>query len=328
MNAVNQTDYKIMKLRVPTNSTTDINDMLHIIHTIEMNNSECNLVNYLNWEELSKLELSDKFIIRFNKHIKWDIFSKKIALTEERFVRYIAYIKIESIIYNPTFNPQWLNKYKHKVGAHVEELIVKQKLDEDVLNVLLENYDVSLICRTQELTDILYIKYWDSLDWKELFTYQFNINNYIIERFFNDMRIKNKKKLIAQLTICQRLDIKLVERYFDEFDLLLLMRHQQFDINELVDFIIKRSKIIADMVYSYGEDEVLSAFYDSYNINPDHQEDIKAFCSSPLTLFKHFQNRAEDNMRLCFASIVLSTSALNKIKKQKQFNKFLNQLTK
>ena len=147
-------------------------------------------INNNNWDNISKLDLSEEFIRTYNDKVNWEIICEKHILSED-FMReqhdYIIYKGGESIWYNQEISIQFIIDYEDKVDWYW--LSVTSNLALEVIREFADRLNWNGISRSNNnLTDDFVREFADRLNLEELIKHgPVNLSEELIKEFGIDM---------------------------------------------------------------------------------------------------------------------------------------------
>lgn len=208
----NYDDNDILDIIIANSDTIDINYLLH-----DMKFNVMILVNKyptkINWDEISKENLSKKFVKKFDHKINWRIRSRNEILTIKEIrdhedqidwdSKYILHIRLRFKYTNKSYNfdYQFIKDY---IGSRLDpDLLVKRckNIPEKILRDFIEYFDLNLIIEYQKPSLVFLEEYKDKLNWDHVkklyrsdsaFLIRYGINNE-----FESMQYKQNEVLEA-----------------------------------------------------------------------------------------------------------------------------------
>lgn len=124
-----------------------------------------------NWSEISKLELSDKFIIKYHKYLSWWVLSTRHKLSEKVIKRFHKKIDWEEFSLRKDIDINFLLKFPEYIIW--DYVVSREDFSEELIEKYYDNLDKAKwtsisYCRTN-LPLNFYKKYKDKIDWKAFF---------------------------------------------------------------------------------------------------------------------------------------------------------------
>lgn len=208
----NYNDSDILDIITEDSDTININYLLH-----DMKFNAMILVNKyptkINWDEISKEDLSKRFVKKFDHKINWRIRSRYEILTikeirdhedqidwdSENILHRRVRFKFTSKSYN--FDYQFIKDY---IGSRLDpDLLVKRckNIPEKILRDFIEYFDLNLIIKYQKPSIIFLEDYKDKLNWNQVKKLYKNdsvfLIRYGIKNEYKSMQYKQNKVLEA-----------------------------------------------------------------------------------------------------------------------------------
>lgn len=126
---------------------------------------------FYNWTEISKLDLSDSFIIKYTKYLSWWVLSTKKHLSERIVKKFYKKINWEEFTLRKDIDINFLLKFPEYVEWDI--LVSREDFTVEMIEKYIDRYSkrewtVISYCRT-DLPLNFYQKFKDKIDWNAFF---------------------------------------------------------------------------------------------------------------------------------------------------------------